>query len=291
MIMYKYNLKSDIRYGDKKLKIENGSKEYFLLSERESIKGRNFNEDPNEVKKLSASQEHLHFLKKIKENELSCFEAFDLSLDREKCLFKPILELPNEIFKLSHLKRLHLDGNKIQSLPDILGQNLINLEILTASNNRLTKLPDTLSDMKKLASIHLSNNRLMEFPLVLCQIESLVFLDISSNQIEALPDQIGNLQNLQSLLMNHNKIQMLPDSIGYLVNLKTLWFGYNHIAKLPNEIVNLKKLEWNFQKYDSSLSTIFSNNPINDPPIEILEQGFNAIVNYFLKSNKILENL
>ena len=282
--MYKYNLKADVRYGDKKLKIENGSKEYLLLSERGSDKRKSLNE-LNGARNLSASQEHLNFMRKIKENELSKFQTFDLSLDREKCLFRPIKDLPFEMFKLSHLKRLHLDGNKIKYLPDILGQNLIHLEILTVSNNKLTKLPDTLFNMNKLCSIHLSNNKFNEFPNVLCKIKSLVFLDISSNQIEVLPNDIGDLKNLQTLLMNHNNIKVLPDTIGKLKNLKTFWIGFNNIEKLPYDIVKLNQLEWNFQKHDFNFSTIFSNNPITSPPIEVLEQGLDQIVNYFSKSN------
>jgi hypothetical protein len=92
------------------------------------------------------------------------------------------------------------------------------------------------------------------------------------------------LKKLESLLINHNNIKILPDTIGNLVNLKTLWFGYNNISKLPHDIVKLKRLEWNFQNFDFNFSTIFSNNPITSPPIQILEQGFNEIVKYFSKS-------
>ena len=67
--MYKYNLKADVRYGDKKLKIENGSKEYLLLSERGSDKRKSLNE-LNGAKNLSASQSQEHLNLNV---ILSCF--------------------------------------------------------------------------------------------------------------------------------------------------------------------------------------------------------------------------
>lgn len=71
-------------------------------------------------------------------NKLSIeFDVLDLSSGRQSGVNLPIVVLPVDICRFTQLKRLHLDCNQIRVVPDELGQNLVNLEILTLSNNRL----------------------------------------------------------------------------------------------------------------------------------------------------------
>ena len=65
------------------------------------------------------------------------FDVIDLTTERQSGPNLPIVNLPPDLFKFVQLKRLHLDCNHIRVLPDLLGENLINLEILTLSNNCL----------------------------------------------------------------------------------------------------------------------------------------------------------
>lgn len=88
-----------------------------------------------------------------------------------------------ELFQMKQLRRLYLDCNQIKYIPDEFGLTMVNLEVLTISNNRVKWLPMSLKNLKKLESIHLSHNKFDLFPFVLCQMESLKFLDISSNYI------------------------------------------------------------------------------------------------------------
>lgn len=65
------------------------------------------------------------------------FDVLDLSSGRQSGPNLPIIVLPPDLFRFTQLKRLHLDCNQIRVVPDELGQKLINLEILTLSNNCL----------------------------------------------------------------------------------------------------------------------------------------------------------
>lgn len=82
-------------------------------------------------------------------NKLSIeFDVLDLSSGRQSGVNLPIVVLPVDICRFTQLKRLHLDCNQIRVVPDELGQNLVNLEILTLSNNRLkVKKKDTLDNI------------------------------------------------------------------------------------------------------------------------------------------------
>lgn len=66
------------------------------------------------------------------------FNVLDLTAERESGLNLRIVVLPPDLFQFKQLKRLHLDCNQIRVIPEALGENLMNLEILTLTNNKLT---------------------------------------------------------------------------------------------------------------------------------------------------------
>lgn len=86
-----------------------------------------------------------------------------------------LTEVPVELCKLLHLKRLDLSNNQLEHLPYEIGL-LKNLEYLDLSNNRLRALPISIGNLK-----------------------SLQVLDISGNEIEALPIEMGSLSKLREL--------------------------------------------------------------------------------------------
>lgn len=207
------------------------------------------------------------------------FDVLDLTSERQSGPNLPIVTLPIDLFRFKHLKRLHLDCNQIRVIPNELGENLINLEILTLSNNCLKSLPNTIDNLTKLTSLHLSSNKFERFPSIICKIKSLTFLDLCSNELPSIDPEIGQLTNLASLLLFHNRIRELPPQIGQLVQLQTLWLGDNRLTKLPREIANLNCLEWNDDNFN--LSSNLENNPLREPPMHVCTQGLAAIVEYF----------
>lgn len=204
------------------------------------------------------------------------FDVIDLTSERQSGPCLPIITLPDDLFKFTQLKRLHLDCNQIKVIPDQLGTNLANLETLTMSNNCLKELPNSLENLKKLSSLHLSSNKFEKFPHVLCRIESLRFLDLCSNEIKVIEPELSSMKNLESLLLFHNCIRELPPQISQLVKLRTLWLGENKLTKLPREIVQLINLDWN-----DYISCNIDRNPLMDPPVEICSKGLDAIIDYF----------
>ena len=83
-------------------------------------------------------------------------------------------DLPGEICTLSHLTHLRLDYNYLQALPFSLG-NLRGLQYLSASQNRLLELPDSL--------FHHSSR--------------LQTLLVNDNKIGAVQKSLGSLANLK----------------------------------------------------------------------------------------------
>ena len=78
------------------------------------------------------------------------------------------------------------------------------------------------------------------------------------------------MKNLQILSLSSNKIEKLPESFTQLKNLSELDLRYNKLKELLEsfgELQNLSKL-------------YLYGNPLENPPLNIIEQGINAIRNY-----------
>ena len=198
-------------------------------------------------------------------NELT---TLDMSASRESNLDCLLDKLPIELLFLKNLRCLHIDVNNIQIIPVEIGE-LVNLERLTCTNNRISCLPLSFKKLQNLTSLHLGNNFFEHFPLCICSLVNLKFLDFTNNEIKRLPEEIGYLKLMEILLLFHNKLETLPQSLFTLIKLKTLWIGENCLKKLPSSIVNLKNLDWE----ETQLSSNVSGNPLVDPPLEICEKG------------------
>jgi len=150
------------------------------------------------------------------------------------------------VFDLKMLEHLHVSFNELHAIPSKISQ-LVNLRSLTANDNNLEKLPLSFG---KLAAL-----------------EELI---LSQNQFSKIPKAVFDLASLQSLEMN-----AIPASGSfwrrghYPVNNAKVYKG--HLQEIPRDILRLEKL--------SALHV--KEQPIETPPLEVVEQGVEAIKNYW----------
>ncbi|MDJ0735785.1 MAG: COR domain-containing protein [Nostocaceae cyanobacterium] len=96
-------------------------------------------------------------------------------------------------------------------------------------------------------------------------------LNLDSNQLKKLPESITQLSNLTMLSLAFNQLITIPESLTKLSNLTILDLSSNKFKTLPEFITKL-----------SNLTVLhLSNNPLETPPIEIAEEGIEAIREYF----------
>jgi len=67
--------------------------------------------------------------------------------------------VPQNLLSLVKLEKLDLSHNAIRTLPDELGQNLVNLQELRLDRNQLSQLPASLGRLKKLKVLSLKHNQ------------------------------------------------------------------------------------------------------------------------------------
>eukprot|EP00943_MAST-04B_sp_MAST-4B-sp1_P007571 g7571.t1 len=149
--------------------------------------------------------------------------------------------LPDSVGQLQNLLQLLVINNRLTSLPDSVGQ-LQNLLQLWVFNNRLESLPDSVGQLQNLLNLRVFNNRLTSLPDSVGQLQNLLQLWVFNNRLESLPDSVGQLQNLLNLRVFNNRLEFLPDSVGQLQNLLSFYAWNNKLTTLPKTVGDIKSL-------------------------------------------------
>ena len=137
----------------------------------------------------------------------------------------------------------YFDTFQFEEFPETI-TNLIYLERINLSGNKIKNIPYSIKNLKNLRKINLSNNYLKEFPKSLTNLENLQYLDLAHNSITNIPDEIKELKNLEFIDLRNNKINTLTtDSFSELKKLKILRLTNNPILN----IIELKKRKLSFK--------------------------------------------
>jgi len=193
--------------------------------------------------------------------------------------FEGLTSLPSEIAELKKFTTLDISRNQLTSLPPEIAE-LKNLTKLYISSNQLTSLPQEIAELKNLTIFDISGNQLTSLPPEISELKNLTTLSISSNQLTSLPSEIVELKNLTELYISSNQLTSLPSEIAELKNLTELNISGNQLTSLSPEILESGiDIKW---EYNSTEKGIFlKGNPLENPPIEIVKQGKEAVSNYF----------
>lgn len=190
------------------------------------------------------------------ERIVSCFQNKSTTLDLSNL---GLSSLPPEIDKLSHLKKLHLDGNNFRSLPKVVCQ-LASLEELTMRGCRLEQFPE-VDQLSFLKVLKLSYNSLQTLPETVVLPESLEQLFMDNNQIVALPKKIHQPSaKFARLSLHFNQLTTFPPVIYTLPGLVSLGLNNNLIESVSKE--NLRQA--------AELKIFLLNNPLDSKTLEYL---------------------
>ncbi|SDX95264.1 COR domain-containing protein [Flavobacterium degerlachei] len=186
----------------------------------------------------------------------------------------------NDIIYFKNLVKLTLRGCSIEDLAPLKTLNF--LSYLDLGSNEISQL-SILKNFKKLRFLGLRNNKIVDIsPLAeLINIENLF---LWNNQISDI-NILSNLHDLNNLDLGNNRIT----DISSLSNLNSL----THIDISSNKISDLRPLEKFIVKnfdiiydqfdLDEELENIIyiQYNHFTIPPIEVIEQGNETIIQYF----------
>ena len=168
-----------------------------------------------------------------------------------------ISSIPNEIVEMKKLRILFFAGNKFDIVPECLGQmsslymlsfksnSLINVPEASLSpsigwliltDNKLTKLPNSIGNCIHMKKLMLANNRLVELPFSLSNCKKLELLRISCNRLTELPSWIYEFPSLAWIATSNNDFSYKSDLIYSMNDI------VNHTSKPFIRLMNYDNL-------------------------------------------------
>ncbi|WP_158848522.1 leucine-rich repeat-containing protein kinase family protein [Algibacter sp. L1A34] len=176
-----------------------------------------------------------HSLEALKSGQLIGSKTLKLACGLE--------EFPEEIISLSEtLEVLDLSDNKLTSLPESISQ-LKNLRIIFFARNNFTEFPKVLAKCPNLNMIGFKSNQIKTLPEKAFP-PLLNWLILTDNKIEKLPKSIGDCTLLQKCALAGNLIEELPIEMKACVNLELIRFSANQLKSIPEWFFELPKLSW-----------------------------------------------
>ncbi|XP_067941606.1 leucine-rich repeat-containing protein 57-like [Watersipora subatra] len=151
-------------------------------------------------------------------------------------------EVPPELSSIAaNLRTLDLSENRIGRLPATISQFGL-LKSLQLSFNSLRNLPDEIGDLARLETLVLTGNQLSGLPETLAKIKTLTTLTASRNQFVVFPTVVYSLRRLDVLDLSANKITSIPDGINQIQAIE-MNLNQNQIAVLSEDISNCPRLK------------------------------------------------
>ena len=217
----------------------------------------------------------------------------------------------NKICMLKNLRRLEINGAKIDSFPAAFNDlRLLSLTLdIQRSNDVVMALPASIGKMKELTYLAIKEGGNMKFPDEMGDLSELSYLAINSCNFEKLPESFGNLKKLSAFFIQYNySLTALPSGLANLtalqmidissckkltqfpaiynsLGLSSVSLPDNAITSIPPEIANLKKLNY----------LVLSNNKLTTLPPQLLDlpaiQLMNVRENAFAKGDDVVRQL
>ncbi|WP_291937768.1 leucine-rich repeat-containing protein kinase family protein [Limnohabitans sp.] len=177
----------------------------------------------------------MHTLEQLRSGALAGTRRLDLACG--------LTELPHEIFDLADtLEVLNLSGNRLRDLPHQLGR-LHKLQVLFASDNDFSAVPEVLGECPALQMVGFKANRIADVPAAALP-PALRWLTLTDNAIHRLPTELGQRPALQKLMLAGNRLQALPESLQNAQRLELLRVSANRMERVPGWLTELPRLAW-----------------------------------------------
>lgn len=154
--------------------------------------------------------------------------------------------------QFGHIQQLSLRNMGLNDDVGYFLKHFKGLKTLELTDNRVTRLPEVLQQMKQLRRLYLANNQLQltEYTRTkLGDLKNLTTLDLSNNPLID-PPVVGKMFELRSLVLRNCRLKSLPTGFMRIPYLEQLDLRENDIATLPawlfaaprrnTEIINLR---------------------------------------------------
>lgn len=115
-------------------------------------------------------------------------------------------------------------------------------ELMICSSVGMSGVPDAITQLTALETLHIDSFATGHFPAAMCQIVSLRNLKLSLSMISKIPSAISGLTALTTLVLIRNRFAEFPREICSIRSLSALMMDSNQIAVIPCDITRLTNL-------------------------------------------------
>jgi len=167
---------------------------------------------------------------------------------------KDIEEIPDDIGRITSLKKLNLSYNSIKIIPESICE-LKNLEELLLLRNDISKLPPSFGNLDKLKILDVSYNPLVKLPNDIGQCTELEFLDASYCELRTLPLELIKLLGLKNLNLEENPLvfpqqKVIKRGLYAIMHFLGDEFKKKEASKIMIQVFNLpEKIQGPFRDY------------------------------------------
>jgi internalin A len=181
------------------------------------------------------------------------------------------------------LEKLKINNNSIKKLHFL--RPCINLKVLNCSNNPIKNI-EPLSNLQILEELVLSDTKIVDYS-PLTNLTKLKALHLSRNSITDLTF-FKHLKSVKKLYISQTNIQDFQ-FLNSMDSLEYIDLTNSNIKDLTPflQLLEIGKMNVNIGDNSHNINGInLKNNPIVEPPLKIVKQGNQAILNYFKELEK-----
>lgn len=180
---------------------------------------------------------------------------------------------------ITKLRYLSIEYNQLTEMKGL--ESLTNLRVLRLNNNKIKEIKG-IEKLTQLEELSLFSNQIVEIK-GLEHNTQLKHLFLNINQLSEIKG-LNQLKQLTWLSLFSNQIIEIK-GLEELTQLKILKLQNNLISELPEYLLKLNQpIMWDGGFEENSI--IIGNNPFISPPPEIIQQGNQAIADYFEQLKK-----
>ncbi len=224
-------------------------------------------QEPKQLKELNLSHNQLTDISSLQ--ELKQLTNLDLGYNQ--------LTDINPLQGLKQLTELNLNQNQLTDKSITVLRELKKITSLILSRNQLTDI-SPLKGLKQLTTLHLYDNQLTNIS-PLQELKQLTHLNLINSQLTDKSITIlKELKQLTILLLSNNQITDI-NPLESLKQIEVLCLNHNQITSIPKFIFHLPN-------WKDIVEYILVGNPISNPPVEKIEQGKEAVLEWF-KAHKV----
>ncbi len=209
-------------------------------------------------------------------NQISNISALS-NLENLKVLDLKINQISDisALSNLTNITYLNLGHNQISNISAL--SNLTNITKLYLEANQISDI-SALRNLPNLTVLHLYNNQISDIS-TLNNLTNITHLTLGINKINNV-STLKNLTNIIHLRLNNNQISNIS-ALKRLKKLKELDLRKNPIENLPEWICKFPNMDISWTDSWAINHITFYDNPLKEPPIEIVKQGNAAVKDYF----------